>query len=49
MSFNFFINNIDEEIKSTLRKFVDDTKMNGPVDTPEGWDANQRDLDSLRK
>ncbi|KAF4801968.1 hypothetical protein TURU_029942 [Turdus rufiventris] len=39
----------DEEIKSTLRKFVDDTKMNGPVDAPEGWDANQRDLDSLRK
>jgi len=39
--FNFFINDLDEELECTLDKFADDIKLGGVVDTLAGCAAIQ--------
>lgn len=36
-----YLDNIDKEIKCTLKKFADETKLSGVIDTPEVRNAIQ--------
>jgi len=47
--FNILINYINSGIECNFSKFADDTKVWGAMDSPEGWDAIQRDLDRLEQ
>ena len=47
--FNIFSSDVDSGIECTLNQFVDDTKLCGMVNSPEGRDTIQRDLDRFER
>ena len=47
--FNIFVSHMDSGLECTLSKFVNNTRLCGAVNTLEGRDAIQRDLDRLER
>lgn len=47
VGFNIFVSDVDSGLQCTLRNFVRITKLFSAVDTLEGRDATQMDLDRL--
>ena len=47
--FNICVGDMDSGIECTLSKFTSDTKLCGEVDTLEGREVIQRDLDRLER
>ena len=43
--FVIYINDLDVNVQGMVRKFVDDTKLGGIVDSEEGYQKLQGDLD----
>jgi len=46
--YNVFINDLDARIKCTVSKFADHTKLGIAVDSLEGRETLQRDVDRLQ-
>ena len=46
--FVIFINDLDEEVEGWVGKFADDTKVGGVVDSLEGCQKLQRDIDRMQ-
>ena len=47
--FNIFTSNTDDGIKCTLSVFADGINLGGAVDTAEGGNAIQRDINRLKR
>lgn len=47
MLLNIFVGDMDSQTECILSSFVNNTELCGAVDTLEGWDVIQKDVDRL--